>query len=377
MKLMILTHAYPSLENLYANAFVHRRVLEYINQGNEVNVFVYGKDKNIKEYSYEGVNVVSGNNENFVKFIEQFSPDAILVHFISSNMIKSITNLQNNIPVIVWIHGFEALGWYRRMFYINRNLKSLASFLIYIIKNNIQMISLRKYINKNNAKFIFVSNWMKSITEKDTLTKIKNYEIIPNIIDDKLFKYEEKLVEYRKNILLIRPFISRKYATDLAIDAIVELSKRPIFKKLQFTIIGDGIFFDEDTNKVKQFSNVKCIRKFLTQSEIYEYHNKNGIFLCPTRQDSQGVSMCEAMSSGLVPIASDNTAIPEFVKDCENGLLTSNSKEIADKIELIYNDKDLFKHLSLNASKSIREKCSYEATVIKELKVIKSYITNE
>ena len=44
-------------------------------------------------------------------------------------------------------------------------------------------------------------------------------------------------------------------------------------------------------------------------------HKKNGIFMVPTRLDSQGVSRDEAMSSGLVPITNNVAAIPEFVDD--------------------------------------------------------------
>ena len=57
----------------------------------------------------------------------------------------------------------------------------------------------------------------------------------------------------------------------------------------------------------------------------------NGIFICPTRQDAQGVSMCEAMSSGLVPITLYNTAIPECLPNDER--LVNNNKIIKEKIK--------------------------------------------
>ncbi len=49
-----------------------------------------------------------------------------------------------------------------------------------------------------------------------------------------------------------------------------------------------------------------------------------GVFLSPTRMDAQGVMMCEVMASGLLTISSDNTAIPEFIVDEQNGILIDN-----------------------------------------------------
>src|SRR5690606_6953555 len=130
----------------------------------------------------------------------------------------------------------------------------------------------------------------------------------------------EKGPEQRKRLLSIRPYASRKYANDLTVKAIVELSKRDFFNELEVALIGDGELFDQITEPVKGFPNVKLVRKFLSHKEISATHKDYGIFITPTRMDSQGVSRDEAMSSGLVPITTNVTAIPEFVNS-ECGML--------------------------------------------------------
>jgi L-malate glycosyltransferase len=270
--------------------------------------------------------------------------------------------------VLIWVHGTEALGWYRRLF--NFNIKE---FPRYVLQNTRQMYCFRRFIQLSKDKdvtFIFVSKWMKDILEADTLSKISKFEIIPNPIDDKLFKYHEKSPDLRKKILLIRPFTSKKYANDIAINAILHLSKKSIFKDLEFTIYGKGKYFTPLLKKVEKFENVKVFNRFLSQQEIAEVHKKNGIFLCPTRQDAQGVSMCEAMSSGLVPITSNNTAIPEFVEHKKTGFLTKNEFQIATCIEYLYNNPNVFSVISKNASISIREKCRPDIVILRELKLI-------
>jgi glycosyltransferase involved in cell wall biosynthesis len=70
--------------------------------------------------------------------------------------------------------------------------------------------------------------------------------------------------------------------------------------------------------------------------------------------DAQGVSMCEAMSCGLIVASSFNTAIPEFIHDHENGLLGSNPAEIASKIDNVESSSQLKKEISTQASTSMK-----------------------
>src|SRR5699024_5487174 len=137
-----------------------------------------------------------------------------------------------------------------------------------------------------NATFIHVSKWFKEhIVECDARAKAKRAYIIPNPIDETLFTYDEKNPELRKRILLIRPFASKKYANDLAVEAIRSLSDKPFFKRLEFGIFGDGKLFNQTIAPLKQFENVQIERVFLKQSEIAALHKQYGVFLCPTRWD--------------------------------------------------------------------------------------------
>src|SRR5699024_10666873 len=150
------------------------------------------------------------------------------------------------------VHGVEALSWKRRLFNLSFNLFSVLNFLNYIVKNTIQLDffnKLIKYQGKKNIHFVFVSNWMQEITEKDTnsIGKIKNYSIIQNESDTEIFSYSEKKIEDRVKIVSIRSFYSKKYANDIVRDVIVKLSKEPFFDKLEFHIYGSGKLFKKIT----------------------------------------------------------------------------------------------------------------------------------
>lgn len=368
MKLLILDENYPHIDNLMGDVFVHVRAKEYAKK-HTVKVFSFFHAP--KELVYEGIEVEMFNNqEKLANAVRDFNPDKILIHFYQSWMLEQVIKKYKS-PVVIWVHGYEALGWYRRLF----NYKWYSPVLLNYIKKNIyQQYHFRKMIHHANQtgqiQFVFVSDWMRRITEMDTLSKIKKSAVIANPIDTDLFEYQKKDPELRKKILLLRSFGSNKYANDISVKAILLLSKKPFFFELQFTMIGQGQLFEKITAPLKQFENIKLQERSVRQIMIPELHSVNGIFLCPTRQDAQGVSMCEAMSSGLVPITSNNTAIPEFVTDQQTGFVTNNATEVANAIEIMYYKPELFQTISQQTAASIKQICSLQTIVSKELNLI-------
>lgn len=366
----MLDENYPHLDNLMGDVFVHVRVKEYAKQ-HTVKVFSFFKETSVLEY--EGINIEFFDDaETLLNAILQFNPDKILIHFYQSWMLEKIIK-KMDVPVLIWVHGYEALGWYRRLF----NYSWYSPVLLrYIKSNTIQQYHFRKMIKHANVTdrigFVFVSNWMRRITQQDTLSSISKSYIIANPIDTELFAYSIKDANYRKKILLLRSFSSNKYANDIAVEAIELLSAKPFFNELEFTIMGKGPLFDKVTAPLQKYDNVKLDEKVVRQKDIPALHAMFGIFLCPTRQDAQGVSMCEAMSSGLVPVTSNNTAIPEFVQHGVSGFLTYCATEIADAIELLYNKPAVFMEMSHQAATSIREACSLDVIIKKELILIEN-----
>ncbi|WP_052342350.1 glycosyltransferase family 4 protein [Advenella mimigardefordensis] len=224
-----------------------------------------------------------------------------------------------------------------------------------------------------NLHFVFVSQWLVDSTEEDFGIKIspETYSIINNFIDGGIFSYTEKSASDRLNFLSIRPYAKLVYANDLTVSAILELSQRPYFDQLNFTLVGDGELFDSTVAPIKNFPNVTVKKQFLTHAEIAEYHRANGIFLVPTRMDTQGVSRDEAMSSGLVAITTNVAAIPEFVSNEVAMVVEPESpKAIADAVEKLYNNPTSYLELSKKGSENVAQKCGFEKTVQREIDLI-------
>lgn len=373
--ILVITNNYPSVTNLYANFFVHKRVLSYLNRGEKVSVYCPGIIDNI--YTYENVDVYNCTAKCLVENIDVNDIKVIFIHFLTYEIYEQIKSINEFvlIPKFVWIHGFECESWFRRHFIFNNDIESYLSLIHNKINYNDKNLEVFRFLFSGGDKtyrFVNISKWFKeNVVESDIGFITPTDIVIPNPIDNTLFNFVEKSPSQRYNVLLIRPFTTTKYANDIAIDAIKILSKDDIFSKFKFTICGDGPLFNKLTKEISLYENVTIRKGFLSQNEISHLHKTHGTFLIPTRWDSQGVSMCEAMASGLVVLSSNVSAIPEFVENGVTGFLFENNpRDFVEGLKLLSADPDLFNTISLNASKSIEQKCNMNLVAFSELNLI-------
>ena len=154
---------------------------------------------------------------------------------------------------------------------------------------------------------------------------------------------------------------------------ILELSKHKEFEDMEFLIAGDGVLFDEVTAPLTEFSNVELRKGFLSSDEYTEIFDNYGIFLVPTRWDSQGVSRDEAMAAGVVPATNAVSAIREFAD--ESCAILADDEDyvgLANGILNLYNNPETFSQMSNNAGKRVRKQTAAYITISKELELIGS-----
>ncbi|HEB9344991.1 TPA: FkbM family methyltransferase [Campylobacter coli] len=372
-KKLILTKQYPSYDDLYKYGFLHSRIKAYKEKGVLVDVFRLSNTQRYECREFEGIDVMTASNDVLEETLASGQYDHVLVHFLDKNMWSVLEKFIDKIKITVWIHGAEIQIWKRREFEFERYSEIEIQRQKKLSDQRVKFWTEIFNANHKNMYFVFVSEYFKNESLGDLKVDLesKKYTIIHNPIDTSMFNYLPKSPNDRKKILSIRPFSSRKYANDLSIKAILELSGRDFFEDLEFFIAGDGVLFDELTNELKPFKNITLHKGFLTQKEISNLHKQHGIFLNPTRMDAQGVSRDEAMSSGLVPVTNNIAAIPEFV-DNECGILVEpeNAKLLADAIEFLYKNPDKFMKLSINAANRVRIQCEKDKIISKELDLI-------
>lgn len=370
-KKLILTNVYPSSSALYRNGFIHSRVKGYEAAGVECEVFCLNPRATPHSYEFEGVDVHVGAAADLVRFLEPGHIDHLLVHFLDRNMWPVVADFAKSGRVTIWIHGAEVQPWFRRDFnYANDAERAEAK-----IASEVRMELWRKVFQDvhPNVHFVFVSEYFANEVMEDVGVQLipSAYSIVHNYIDTNLFDFTQKAPEQRFRILSIRPFASRKYANDLTVEAIRLLSSEDFFGDLDIRIIGDGALFEETLEPLREYKNVVLEKRFLSRTEIAAIHKNYGIFLTPTRMDSQGVSRDESMSSGLVPVTTAVTAIPEFV-DPTCGILSAgeDAAGMAAGMARLVRDPDVFLAMSSAAAQRVRRQSAYEQTIGTELRMI-------
>lgn len=369
---LVLSNHYPSYDDLYRNAFVHSRVVAYRKRGVRPDVFRLRPAEALSYHEFENVDVITGSQEALHRLLVGGRYRSVLVHFLDQAMWQVLRQHIDRMQVLVWVHGAEIQPWHRRSFNYQteqerNSARSQSETRIHFWKEVLSDMP-------TNLRLVFVSNYLAATVMEDLGLSLPegNFSILPNPIDTKLFTYQEKAVEQRRKILSIRPYASPTYANDLSVKAILALSSKPYFKDLEFRMIGDGKLFDQTLEPLRDFNNVYIERRFLTQTEIAILHKEYGIFLCPTRMDTQGVSRDEAMSSGLVPITNAVAAVPEFV-DGSCGILAreENAEDLAAGIAAVYEDPQNFLNMSRAAAARVRAQRSVDMVIDHELLLLR------
>ncbi len=120
------------------------------------------------------------------------------------------------------------------------------------------------------------------------------------------------------------------------------------------------------------------LRRFVEEQKVHEHFRFLGrrhdipdilplcdVFSLTSYSEGISLSLLEAQAAGLPAVVTNVGGNPEVVLEGVNGFLAAsdNEKEVADKIYLLYQDKNLRKTLSTNAHNRVRELFSLENMV--------------
>lgn len=371
--LLLVCQNYPNKVDLYGRGFIRSRVQAYRSCGLSILVCDASVRNEVPQLIFIDAIAV-------LQMPHRLLPHCLFclglrfrhcaVHAPYGTTVEIILNTFPRHMVSVWLHGSEVRDY--RRFIHNYSSEELEEKRTQLDARNALLQRIAQlYMPSEEIKKVFVSQSLLETTAEDTGTAIKGHVVIPNYIDDNFFTYEEKEPAAVNNILMIRSFRYRHYGTDIAIEAILVLSGFDAFKNMRFTIRGCGKLFAEQAQQVAHLATVDIAQEVLTAHQIQELHASHGIFLAPSRMDSQGVSACEAMASGLVPVTTPIGGIPEFIDEtCGILVRPDDPYALAQGILQLHTDPDLFARLSRNAAARVRRQCGFAQTIGRELELL-------
>ncbi|OWK64715.1 hypothetical protein CBE85_20475, partial [Acinetobacter baumannii] len=107
----------------------------------------------------------------------------------------------------------------------------------------------------------------------------------------------------------------------------------------------------------------------LGQDLVTLYHRCD-LFVLPSKYETWALVVIESMSCGLPVLLTNVVGFPEYLQDGLNGFfITQNEKDIAEKVNVISSNKELYEQMSANARQTAL-KHSWNACAQKYLNVI-------
>lgn len=153
--------------------------------------------------------------------------------------------------------------------------------------------------------------------------KLKNYDLNP---DKVTILYAGRLAEEKSLPELI--------------DAFLNLERR--FKNIQLLIVGDGPLRAELEAKLNNHSDDFAFTGIKKGTELAELYASADIFAFPSRTETFGQVVLEAMASALPVVGYDSPGVRDLVVSNQSGLLAGlNNLKFEQALEALLADKDL------------------------------------
>ena len=314
---------------------------------NNINFFLFNDIQagSLKRFVYYKKNVQS----LFRLYLEQYSPDVIIMH--SSVSAIGLANLLKDlkIPKIYYFHS----PWHKEYEIRIRN------FIAYTL--NIPLSIVRKnhedfYLNLADG-FVTLSKYMRSEMLKYHKTiSTKPYKILPGAADSELFyppkDYSHKLVIRKKlNLSESKTYIivSRRLIERTGIDLILKafalmIKKYPDynFENLHLIITGRGnkeVFFKK-LSKDLNLDSFVLFTGYLSEENLADFYRASDLFVMPSKSlEGFGLATVEAMASGIPVIGTAIGGTKEILIQLDEKLLIQSisSEAMAEKIYFMLN----------------------------------------
>ncbi|MCF7790920.1 MAG: glycosyltransferase family 4 protein [Victivallales bacterium] len=257
--------------------------------------------------------------------------------------------------------------WKLRNFDIIHNHEAKGKYISYLAKRAFKVpyvITRRVTFPPTNTNFsrnaLFNADRITVLSKaiKQALTKVDNrlnIDIIPSAVSctesnpQKVKALREKF-KNKFTVGNIGAVVDNSKGHKNIVEAAEYFEKQN--KDILFIVIGYGKDYDYYKNKARNLSNII----FIGYTENISNYIKNfDVFIFPSLSEGLGSSIIDAMYHNVPVIASNVGGIPELVTDHKTGLLIEpdNTKELCEKISILYKDIQLRSKLIENAKKNL------------------------
>lgn len=246
---------------------------------------------------------------------------------------------QINADVIV-VHHPSPLIWLATIL-LKIQLKNKIKLLVYA-HNNFSQITCGKNWKKLIYKFLLkkcdgiisISQFVKKSILKEVNISEEKIRVIYNGIS--VNEYKASMAKNQQlNIVFVGRLIREK-GVHILIDSIAKLREEC---NVHLVIVGDGQCRKELENQAKELKLCDIITFTGALKNVQRYFSSADIFVHPAIwEEGFGITIIEAMASGLICVTFNKGAIPEIITDGKDGFIVNetSSEALYEKLKQIH-----------------------------------------
>lgn len=311
-------------------------------------------------------------NRSISKMVDSIEANVYESHAVSAyGFLKALRKKKINKPFIQTIHGVLADE------YIQAKTQSLS----FKMKLSNLFMGHQGKLEKDAAK---QANLIVTVSQYSAQKIVQLYgvnenkiRIVPNGVDIKKFKPNQNYKAFKDRIcgkskhlvLFVGNLIPRKglqYLIEAAKHVIKEISET------KFVIVGDGplknslISYAQDQGVENRFSFLGDV----SDEMLLKLYNGADLFVSPSIQEGQGITLLEAQATAKPVIAFNVSAINEVVKHKETGLLIEpDSIELGNTISYLLANESLREKMGQSGREFVAKTFSWDICAQKMSKV--------
>ncbi|MFD3156162.1 glycosyltransferase [Haloimpatiens sp. FM7330] len=392
MKVLVISHMYPSTFNHMSGIFVHKQVKELIKLGCEVKVispvplapFPLNKiSTKWKKYSQiPKKNVIDGVEVYYPRYIE--FPKGYFFAKSGYRMYKSIKSIAKNLNEIYkfdLIQSHVALpdGYCGMILSKELNLPHVVTihgqdFQCTINRSEKLKRKVFEVLNEVD-KSIVVSNKLKNVVKSEKF--INKIEVVNNGIDVEDCKSNNGETSINTNecinILSASNLIKTK-GLEFNLKAISKLVNK--YSNIKYYIIGDGEEKENLSRLAKElniYNNIVFLGR-LNHNEVMNYMAQCDIFSLPSWKEGFGVVYVEAMLQGKPVIGIKGEGIEDVIVNKENGMLVKpkNVDELVGALEFLITNSKKAEIIGEKAKQTVINDFTWKNNAQKTIKIYNS-----
>lgn len=164
-----------------------------------------------------------------------------------------------------------------------------------------------------------------------------------------------------KNILTLGHLVDYK-APDIWFEVAIEVIKSNQEVEVHFHWLGEGHLLEKYQALVKQSEYQDRIHLYGHIQDVARFYREADVYFQPSRIESLGLSVIDALRYGVPSVVSDCGGLPEVVDHLQNGFVneTDNINEFVKSITALLSDEVIASQFAINAKKKYEDRFSYE-----------------